>query len=160
MEDGDKLEGQVYEAARLPRAFRYVSLREMHPERTKQMCATLAGYKSTHPEQIEKTDVYKRYRDQIQGARAQIAQRRGYRMEDSARFYKEMSNTKKHPVGDRRQARVQLDKLLGFLAPLEVHKDPDIGGTDALPRILQIIQNIGVSPAALRDRLMLSGGED
>ncbi len=72
----------------------------------------LAGYSP-------KSEIYKdpRFKDTVELVRSQLRERPGYRMEDSVRFYRKMSEDKSQPASVRLKARQEMVTLLGQDAP-------------------------------------------
>ena len=83
----------------------------------------------------------------------------GYRLEDSAGFYKDLSEDAENHTADRIKARSRMDSLLGYDAPqkLEVNEKKELRQAVL---VLSNLSNMGISPAQLADMLQLSGAGD
>lgn len=130
----------------IPRAARYAVCREAGA--TQIAARDAAGYGKTAPYYIEKTNVYKKYREEIRRKRQELSAKHGLRLEDSADFYKDMSKDKNARNSDRIRAREVLDKLMGYFAPMEVERTDDAPEKPSIS-ILSICQEYHVSPAQL-----------
>lgn len=107
---------------------------------------------------VKSTSTYKRYRDAIQDDRIVIATKRGYRIQDSAKWYRDTSNDDDAPAAARIRARECLDKLLGYFAPVEVDQSGTGGSQAPVIQFLQVLADSRVSPAELLQAVQ--SGED
>ncbi|MFW6245388.1 MAG: hypothetical protein ACOC36_05830, partial [Fibrobacterota bacterium] len=91
---------------------------------------------------------------EVQETVAQVRERlqhtTGYRLEDSAKFYKDISeDQKKVTVSDRLRSRTRLDSLLGLDSPqkVEVHE------TQELTQAIMVLSNLPLNPADLIQKI-------
>lgn len=94
---------------------------------------------------------------EVQETVAQVRERlqhtTGYRLEDSAKFYKDISENKKAvAVSDRLRSRTRLDNLLGLDAPqkMEVHE------TQELTQAIMVLSNLPINPKNLSKMMAAS----
>lgn len=93
-------------ADRIPKPARFALLEESGC--TQRQARDLAGYApTTTPHTIKHTSKYREYKHRIREQRAELSAKRGYSLEDSAAFYKAMSES--------RDAKQMRDKALAIL---------------------------------------------
>lgn len=104
----------------------------------------LAGYSPrTNIDKIKNTP---EVLETVAQVRERLQQTKGYRLEDSAKFYKDIAEDEKRvAVSDRLRSRTRLDNLLGLDAPqkMEVHE------TQELTQAVMILSNLPINPQQL-----------
>lgn len=110
----------------------------------------MAGYKSgtANPPAAERKAV-----ETVDQARARLAQQKGYRFEDSARFYAKKSTKSDVCDSDQIRARTRLDNLMGHDAP----QKQEIVHRNELRAAIMVLSNLDITPTDIANSPNVSG---
>jgi hypothetical protein len=116
----------------------------------KRQAALAAGYSpSTCTSVIDKRVATSGSADTIAAIRARVQDRPGFRFEDSAKFYRGISEYKQHQTADRIRARARLDTMLGYDSPQQVEVSERREIVAAVACIHSLTAQTGLSPRDL-----------
>jgi len=122
---------------------------------TPETALSIAGYSQNSNRALQHPDV----KGAVAEMRERLQSTDGFRLEDSAGFYKELSEDAENHTADRIKARSRMDSLLGYDAPqkLEVNEKRELRQAVL---VLSNLSNMGITPAELASMLQSSSASD
>jgi len=122
---------------------------------TQKEAMRLAGYsEKTNGTTIARSTRVLTYRQNIREQRDKLNRRKGYRLEDNAKWLKDMSeNDQMIEPRVRLEARKHFSKILGHEAPVEVEQRTEGGAGEALLQMMSMIKAMKVTPLELLQKL-------